>query len=212
MPIVCTTTGEQDLTPEQIAAHYVPCGVRVISPPNVILLSSWGAEYHTVCGPFTTGYYIHRNLIPREERWEKMRVRREGIEARYRTNASAAAGTYVSEATSPETDWETPTMEAEGDWQEGVARAAEMGFFSAGVRRAGNAKYKERIAAVGESRYRTGVTSGSAEYAEKMAPFLNALEAMTLPPKTDDIDANIDNRMRPVAHEMRRIADLLASS
>lgn len=135
-----------------------------------------------------------------------LRVRREGIRDRYRERSMAAAADYVAGATDPATAWAAPTAAAESFWSDRVREAADAGRFAAGVVAAGDAKYKDRIAAVGLARYRTGVDTGADAYEEAMEPFLDALEALTLDPRTGDLDLDVVNRVLPVCRAMQAVA------
>jgi len=131
-----------------------------------------------------------------------MRVRRDGIKERYESNAAAAATLYEAQATDPGTDWATPTAAAEDIWRTAVIAAAEAGRFSTGVIAAGNAKYKARISA---SRYRTGIHDGADAYEAAMTPFLDALEAATLTPRSAEWEENL-RRVEEVIRILKGVA------
>lgn len=139
-----------------------------------------------------------------------MRVNRADIEIKWGARAFAAAAAWLTNTSSTATDWAGPTAAAQDLWHAGVVAAYAAGKFAAGVEATGNAGFRARILEVTSTAYSTRVNTVDARrrYLDAMTPFLNALEALDLPPRTGDLMTDITQRVGGVCEEMQRVAAL----
>lgn len=119
------------------------------------------------------------------------------IPARYRLGVQSA-------------DWETKAASdsAEQLWAQNVAAAAAAKRRQAGIHAAGNAKWQQASMNKGAANIGTGIQNGLAKYTQKFGPILQAMNsaAQSLPPRTADPLANIQNRLVPIVKAARQAA------
>jgi len=92
-----------------------------------------------------------------------------GRSAYYAAGAAAAGG-----------DWEKNTAEAAPNYKAAVSAGNIGQLFAGGVKKAGAEKYTRKVAAVGESRFGTGITAGVGDYQSGMDPMLATIQGITL--------------------------------
>ena len=78
-------------------------------------------------------------------------------------------------------DWARNTQAAAPNFKAAVMAGDIDKRFSGGVRRAGAEKYNRKVAAVGGSRYSSGVIAGVEDYQRGIEPYLQVLAGLTLP-------------------------------
>jgi hypothetical protein len=109
--------------------------------------------------------------------------------ARYYEQGASVAGN----------DWETNTAAAAAAYKAAVTSPNIDRMFSGGVKRAGAAKYERKVRDVGVSRFSTGVQAASSDYQSGIAPMLDTIKGLTLPPRQPrGSEANLA-RVREVA-------------
>ena len=96
--------------------------------------------------------------------------------------AASASGEYADGVATTSRSWETATAAAEANYKAGVTEAAGRGAFGSGVKRAGNAKWRENSLKKGPGRFSEGVGVGQQEYASRVGPYLDAIGRVDLPP------------------------------
>lgn len=104
-----------------------------------------------------------------QERWER--------------RSAAAAGDYVKGTDSPKRPWAESTIAAEANYKIAVVAAANAGRMGAGVRKAGNAKWKSAIERKGSANYQTGIAGAGPMWAQGSRPYQGAVASITLPPR-----------------------------
>jgi len=111
------------------------------------------------------------------------------IPARYKEGVSAA-------------EWEqaASSAQAETNYQEGIADAIAKGKRQAGIHTAGNQKYRTNAINKGGAVIGTRIKEAIPAYRANMAPVLSAMNsaADSLPSRTRDPLANINNRLIPI--------------
>lgn len=80
-------------------------------------------------------------------------------------------------------DWESPTLAAEGSYEEGVTAAIGRKAFGKGVTRSGNQKWRKGSIEKGTVRWPQGVAGALEAYTEGFAPFRDTIAGLTLPPR-----------------------------
>lgn len=106
----------------------------------------------------------------------------------------------------PKQDWETAAKAAEDRYREGVTAAAAEGRFSAGVSKAGTAKWKKRATELGPRRWSEGVTVAAPDYERGFAPYRDVIERTELPPRYPKGDPRNIERVAKIAaalHEQK---------
>lgn len=73
------------------------------------------------------------------------------------------------------------------------------------LKKLSDADFQAPVRAGGSGLYSSGVAAKADKAARGVAPFLGVIQGVlnTLPPKTDNVDANIDNRVKPLARALR---------
>lgn len=90
---------------------------------------------------------------------------------------------YEFGVNNPRKDWGTSTVAAEGAYEMGVTQAIAKKRFGKGVKAAGTEKWQRGAITKGTSRWGPGVTLARDDYARNFAPYRDAIERVTLPPR-----------------------------
>jgi len=125
------------------------------------------------------------------------------IAKKYTTRAGAAGADYQAGVQNPRTDWAQATEQSSNAWAAGVQQAASNGSFSKGVTKAGTPKWQRKAAGVGASRYPAGVQAATTDYQNGIAPYLQVLSGLQLPPRGPKGDPGNINRVSAVAAALR---------
>jgi len=96
-------------------------------------------------------------------------------------------------------DWAGPTATAEDAWSDGVSAAAANKRFSAGVNKAGTAKWRRKAVEVGVSRWGPGVRAAKDDYKTGFEPYHRVIEGVTLPPRFSRGDPRNIDRVATIA-------------
>lgn len=83
----------------------------------------------------------------------------------------------------PRKDWATSAAAAESAYEMGVTQAIAKKRFGKGVKTAGTSTWQEGAVTKGTSRWGPGVTLAEDKYRRNFAPFRDAIERVTLPPR-----------------------------
>jgi len=93
------------------------------------------------------------------------------------------AGYYEAEASVAGADWEKGAMDASGAFKAGISAPNIEAMFKGGIKRAGAAKYERKVKDVGVARFSTGVSAAGPDFEHGVAPFLDEISKITLPPR-----------------------------
>lgn len=104
------------------------------------------------------------------------------IASKYKTRAANAGPDFLSGAVAGAANWEPHTLASAATYNAAVTAAAAQNRFAKGVQ-GSTAKLQKNLQAVGQSRYVAGVTNASDAYAQGMAPVLQTLNSISLPPR-----------------------------
>lgn len=105
------------------------------------------------------------------------------IAQKFVTRAQAAAGDYKTGVANAGGAWEQNTVAAEPNYDQGVQAAITAKRFGKGVAGKGG-KYQTNAVNLGSQRYGPGVANAQSAYQTGMAPVLQTLQALSLPPKS----------------------------
>lgn len=105
------------------------------------------------------------------------------LSQKFVTRAGAAAGDYKDGVQAAGQDWQTNTMNSEGNYEQGVQQSIADKRFGKGVSAAGAQKYTTNAVALGSQRYAPGVQNAKDAWAKGVQSSLDTLKGMTLPPR-----------------------------
>lgn len=127
------------------------------------------------------------------------------VAEKWSRRASGASQDYRSGVESTPKSWSAAASAAEANYKAGVIEAANAGRFGAGVKRVGDAKWKNNAAAKGPGRYSEGVTVGAPDFASGIAPVLDTIARTDLPPRGPaGTEANY-NRSSAIGRALRKL-------
>lgn len=113
-------------------------------------------------------------------------------------NAARAADDFASEAAAAASLWEANTKGAKDNYHKAITAAGIADRFLGGVTRAGAAKFTRKINDVAKDRFAPGIHAATADYTERVTPFLETIAALTLPKRGPRGDPGNYNRVEAV--------------
>ncbi len=102
----------------------------------------------------------------------------------------------------PRRDWATATAAAEGAYEMGVTQAIAKKRFGKGVKIAGSDTWQRGAVDKGTARWGPGVTMSQDKYARNFAPYRDAIERVTLPPRYARRDPRNLDRVKAVVNAL----------
>jgi len=93
------------------------------------------------------------------------------------------AAEYEEGVRNPLRDYAEGAIKANDAWKSGTQAAIQADRFVAGVRRTGTAKWQAKAATLGTQRFGPGVQLAQGDYERGFAPFAEAIQRVTLPPR-----------------------------
>lgn len=105
------------------------------------------------------------------------------VSAKWARRAASAATEYEEGVRSTTKSWAAATQAAETNYKNAVTQAAASGRYGKGVARAGDARWKKGATEKGPARFSQGVAIAEPDYAAQMAPVLEAIGRVDLPPR-----------------------------
>lgn len=127
------------------------------------------------------------------------------VAERWSRRAAAAAPDYVEGVQSTTKSWQAAAAAGAGNWQAGVTAAAGRGAFAKGVNKAGDARWKRNTAEKGQARYGQGVQVASGDFSSAIAPVLETIARVDLPPKGPRGSAGNLNRVGAIANALSKL-------
>jgi hypothetical protein len=128
------------------------------------------------------------------------------LATKFATRAAAAATDYKDGVAQAGSDWQTNAANSADAYAQGVQEAIGDGRFAKGIADAGAGKYVKRATELGAQRYAPGVNAGKDEWAKNVAPFLDRLKGLTLPPRGPRRSPQNMARANMVAAELGKLA------
>ncbi len=95
---------------------------------------------------------------------------------------------YKEGVENPRRPWADSAFKGEENYKRSVTEAANQGRFGKGIRKVGEAKWKNRSSELGPGRFREGVQVAEADHLQGFAPYYETFKALRLPerfPKGD---------------------------
>lgn len=102
----------------------------------------------------------------------------------------------------PRRDWATATAAAEAAYDAGVTQAIAKKRFGKGVKQAGTQTWQQGAVEKGTSRWGPGVTLSMDKYARNFAPYRDAIERTTLPPRYARRDPRNLDRVKAIVNAL----------
>lgn len=127
----------------------------------------------------------------------------EVVKKNYSDAANIAAERY-KEGISQTSGWKekATSSEAEELWKAKMQEAIAAERRRKALERVSESEWKEAAVKKGYSRIGQGMRAAVDKHAKNWAPYKEALEAVSLPPRSIDPMANIDNRLKPVVQAL----------
>jgi len=102
----------------------------------------------------------------------------------------------------PRRDWGTATAAAESAYEMGVTQAISKKRFGKGVKAAGSEAWQRGSLEKGTQRWGPGVTLAQDKYGRNFAPYRDAIERVTLPPRYAKRDPRNLERVKAVVNAL----------
>jgi len=126
------------------------------------------------------------------------------VAKKYATRGAAAGPDYAAGVANPRQDWAGATSASSQTWAAGVNAAVANGSFQKGVNAAGTAKWQRKASGVGATRYGPGVQAAQGDYQNGVAPYLQVLAGLNLPPRAPKGDPSNIQRVATIATALRQ--------
>jgi len=130
---------------------------------------------------------------------------RKGWDQRWVQRASIATDDYRAGVADPRRDWQEATRAAKDAWRQGVQQAIAEGRWERQIAATSSQHWAERAETLGAERYAPGVQSSQEIYARRVAPYLQAIERMVLPPRGPKGDPRNIERVRVIAQQLHAL-------
>lgn len=122
---------------------------------------------------------------------------------KYVARASVAGPDYSSGIQNPKQDQASAAIAAAPTWAAAVSQAAANGSFAKGIQR-NPGKWAANSLSKGAQRYGPGVSQALSTYQNAIAPYLQVLSNLTLPPRAVKGDPSNLNRVAAVDQALRQ--------
>ncbi len=109
---------------------------------------------------------------------------------------------YRAGVENPRKDWGVATAAAESAYESGVTQAIAKKRFGKGVKLAGTEAWQRGAIEKGTARWGPGVTMAQDKYARAFAPYRDAIERCTLPPRYARRDPRNLERVKAVVNAL----------
>lgn len=116
---------------------------------------------------------------------------------------AAAGGLYQTSVQGAGPLWQANSAAANGTWKDGVAAAAGRDAYAHGITQAGPGKYQDKASTIGAQRYPDGIRKGATYYSTAVAPYLDVLSNLNLPPRRIKGDPSNIQRVAAVNQALR---------
>jgi hypothetical protein len=123
--------------------------------------------------------------------------------AKFAQRAGAAGQAYSDGVSNPKNPWAASTQAASQTYATAVTQAVADGRFAKGVSAAGDGKWQANAKGKGAQRYPQGAQAAQGAYQQGVAPYLQTLGSITLPPRGPKGDPGNVNRVQAIATALR---------
>jgi len=126
----------------------------------------------------------------------------EHIARKFATVTPGRTEDYRQGVENPRRDWGVATAAAEGAYEAGVTQAIAKKRFGKGVKMAGTETWQRGAIEKGTARWGPGVTIAQDKYARNFAPYRDAIERVTLPPRFARRDPRNLERVKAIVNAL----------
>lgn len=133
-------------------------------------------------------------------------VKTKGLErsvSKYQARVAVAGSDYKAGIQSPKRPWAENAANAASTWGSAIQEAVSRGSFEAGVRNAGDTKWREMSEKKGTARFSAGVDIGLPYYRQGMSENLSVIEGVTLGAKGPKGSAQNYERSKTIGDALR---------
>lgn len=111
--------------------------------------------------------------------------------------ASTAGPDYASGVANPRRNWAESVRAAGGSWAQGVQKAVANDNYTKGATPQAQQNWQQRAQTLGQQRYAQGIQASKDRYETGFAPYRQAIESTTLPPRGPR--GSVENYQRSIA-------------
>jgi hypothetical protein len=111
---------------------------------------------------------------------------------------------YEAGVRNPLKDWAKETKAAESRYEAGIKSAILRKAFGKGVDKAGTAKQKSATITKGIMRWPSGIEAGEADMLKGIAPYIDILKNLVLPPRYEKGDPRNLERVKAVSQALHK--------
>ncbi len=124
---------------------------------------------------------------------------------KWQRRAQVAGPDYQAGVENPRRPWAEAAAGADQSYRQAVTEAASQGRYSAGVRRAGDARWREGAVSKGPSRFAEGVSLAVGRWQAGYGPYQAAISRVQLPPRGPAGSPQNLQRVTTVAQTLRAV-------
>ena len=128
----------------------------------------------------------------------------EEIKKNYVGSAATASVRYA--AAIPRITWQSEALAGQDLYVAQMTNPSVLARRASGISEVSDSDFKDALTKKGAGRISGGISGAGDKMASGYAPIRSALESVTLPARVADPDTNIENRVKPIVHAMRRAA------
>lgn len=100
------------------------------------------------------------------------------------------------------TNWKESALAGQGLYEQQMQNASVLRRRAAALEKVSEADWKLKAASLGSVRIADGMRNGADKQVQNYEPIAQALRGVTLPERSADPMANIDNRVKPIVRAM----------
>lgn len=125
------------------------------------------------------------------------------IDKKYKDAISRVPANYKAGVMAT-TNWQEKASSAEAEdlWKAKIAEAAAANRRQKAVAQVSNAEWQSKAANIGATRIGSGMTAGADKRTRNFEPYRAAIEGTSLPARSADPMANIDNRVKGIVNAL----------
>ena len=128
----------------------------------------------------------------------------EEIKRNYVGSAGTAAARYA--AAIPRITWQSEALAGQALYVTQMSNPSVLARRADGISDVSDSEFKAALSSKGAPRISAGISGAGDKMSSGYAPIRSAIEGVSLPARTADPDTNIENRVKPIVHAMRRAA------
>jgi len=118
---------------------------------------------------------------------------------------------YRQGVTNPRKSWANATASSEAAYEAGVQQAITKKRFGKGVKNAGDAAWQQGAIDKGTTRWGPGVALAQDKYMKGFAPYRDAIERVTLPPRYNKRDPRNLERVKAIDNALIAVKEQKAT-